>query len=76
MAKPYFTLCVWYEESQDWFDEFGDYDLQDVKEELVGAWEGSGIPRNWFKIIKTDGTAADMKAKRDALPAPKKPRLS
>lgn len=76
MAKPYFTLCVWDEDAQAWHDEFGDYDRQEVEGERVGIWEGSDMPRDWFRIIRTDGSAADMMAKRDALPTPKRPRLS
>ena len=74
--RPYFILCTWAENTQQWFDQHGDYDKREVATELEDLWEGSGIPRDWFRIIRTDGTAADMKAKRDALPTPKKPRLS
>lgn len=70
MAKPYFILCAWDETAQCWIDEFGDYDRQNVEGDLADAWEGSDMPRNWFRIVQTDGSAADMKAKRDALPAP------
>lgn len=67
MAKPYYTLCIFDAEQGCWHDDFGDYSRKDVQEEL----EGYDMPRKWLAIIKTDGSAADMMAKRDALPMPK-----
>ena len=71
MPRPYYTLCVYDYESQAWFDEFGSYRLSEVKEELQGQVY-DGLFRADLKIIQSDGSAPDMIAKRDALPAPKR----
>lgn len=68
--RTYHTLCVWDHESKAWFDEFGSYSLAEVKEELQGKVY-DGLSRADLKIIQSDGSAADMIAKRDALPARK-----
>lgn len=68
-AKPYYTLCLWNDDYEQpaWYDEFGSYSRKEVASEM----ECYDLPRKHMAIIKTDGTAADMMAKRDALPAPK-----
>jgi len=67
MPRTYYTLCVWDAEQATWFDEFGDYSRAAVAEEL----EGHFAPKRHKQIIKTDGSMADLIAKRDGLAAPK-----
>lgn len=67
MPKAYYTLCVWDSVAGAWFDEFGDYSRKLVESERA---EHSAKGKHKV-VIKTDGTAPDMIAKRDALPSPK-----
>ena len=68
MTRAYYTLCVYDTEQGCWFDEFGDYSLNAVGEEH----REHSAPSRHKRIIATNGTAADMIAKRDALPKPKR----
>lgn len=65
--KTYYTLCSFDAGQKRWFDDFGDYSKAAVKDEQQ-EWRQQG----WrTRIIETDGTLADLIAKRDALPLPK-----
>ncbi len=66
MERAYYTLCVFDAESGQWFDEFGSYS----KAECTNEKECYDVPARFMKVIKSDGTAADMIAKRDALAIP------
>jgi hypothetical protein len=68
--KAYYTLCIFDADQCRWFDEIGDYDRNYVDYEL-NHHADTGVPKKHLKIIKTNGTLADLIAKRDALPAPK-----
>jgi hypothetical protein len=63
----YYVLCVWDAENKDWFDEVGHYDRADC----VADAETYAAPKTWQRILHTDGTSADLIAKRDALAPPK-----
>ena len=67
--KAYYTLCRYDALHNAWFDEFGDFSRADVEAEFDGAVD-NGTPKKHLKIIKTNGTLADLIAKRDALPLP------
>lgn len=69
--KPYYTLCIWHEAAQTFLDHFGDYSRKAVEEEI--EWVREYEPKDWFRIVKHDGSAEDMIAKRDALAPPKNP---
>lgn len=66
-TRAYYTLCVWDTEQAAWFDEFGDYSRDDVRAEF----DDHSAPGRHKRIIKHDGSAANMMAKRDALARPK-----
>jgi hypothetical protein len=63
----YYTLCRFDALHNAWFDEFGDFAKADVDAEWLGERQ-NGTPAKHLKIIKTNGTLADLIAKRDALP--------
>jgi hypothetical protein len=47
-TKPYYSLFVYCPESQEWFDEFGSYFLQEVKTEI--EWSHFDKPKRFVKI--------------------------
>ena len=58
-TEEYFTLFLYDEEAGLWFDEFGSYDREEVKEEEDIASD----VYYWHTIVETDGThEALMKA--------------
>jgi len=65
--RTYYTLCLWNTDTKSWEDDFGSYRRAEVVEEV----EFCGHVKAHCRILHTDGTAADMIAKRDAL-APRK----
>ena len=67
MSRHYYTLCVWDTEQAAWFDEFGFYSRSDVQAEF----DDHSAPGRYKRIIKHDGSADDMIAKRDQLAVPK-----
>jgi len=67
--KAYYTLCVFDADQCRWFDEFGDTSKVDVFAEWLGQRQ-EGTPAKHLTVIKTNGTLADLIAKRDALPLP------
>lgn len=67
--RKYHTLCIWDAEQSCWFDNFGSYDLKEVKGEARAARD-DGYKGKHIRIITTDETAAAMMAARDALPRP------
>ena len=67
-TKPYYTLFVYCPDSQEWFDEFGSYFLQEIKTEI--EWAHYDKPKRFVKIGCHDDTAAAMKIARDCLPVP------
>ena len=67
--KAYYTLCRFDALHNVWFDDFGDHNRADVDAELNGEID-NGTPKKHLKIIKTNGTLADLIAKRDALALP------
>lgn len=69
--KAYYTLCIFDAEKCRWFDDFGDHSRADVDAELNGEID-NGTPKKHLKVIKTNGTLADLIAKRDALALPVK----
>ena len=70
---PY-TVCIW-EPRQGakgigaWFDEYS-FDTRAEAYEEAELAHGDK-PRTWVKVLRTDGTAADLIAKRTALAAPR-----
>jgi hypothetical protein len=66
--EPYYTLFVYCPDSQEWFDEFGSYFLQEIKTEI--EWSHFDKPKRFVKIGCHDDTAAAMKIARDCLPVP------
>tara|TARA_R110000868_G_scaffold143171_1_gene360960 strand:+ start:245 stop:481 length:237 start_codon:yes stop_codon:yes gene_type:complete len=67
--KAYYTLCRFDAVNGQWFDEFGDFSKADVDAEWLGE-RHNGTPAKHLKIVKTNGTLADLIAKRDALALP------
>lgn len=72
MARTYYTLCLFNADSLQWEDECGHYSKADMAADYDAVKDDS--THYGAKVIATDGTAADMIAKRDALPVPAKAR--
>ena len=66
MSRPYFTLCLWNTDNAEWEDEYGSYSKREATDEM----QYHDKPRKHMTIVQTDGTLADLIAKRNALPAP------
>ena len=67
MARTYYTLSKFDTDAGRWFDEFGSYSRAEVVAER-DAMRDDGTPMRHLTVIGTDGTAAAMIARRDALP--------
>jgi hypothetical protein len=73
-TKPYYSLFVYCPESQEWFDEFGSYFLQEIKTEI--EWSHYDKPKRFVKI-GCHADTADLKCQhchencaRHCLPLP------
>lgn len=69
MARPYYTLCVWDTEQLCWFDDFGSYSKQEVKEEIEFAHYN--VKAKHRVIVQSDGTVNGLLIAIKALPVPK-----
>ena len=54
--EDYYTLLLYDNESDVWFDEFGSYDYDEVSDEAKGASE----VYDWISIVKTDGSIKQL----------------
>ena len=72
-----YTVCIWEARTDAigvrtglgaWMDDISFESRREAYGEVEFAHYDK--PRGWVKVIKSDGTAADLIAKREALPAP------
>lgn len=61
--KTYYTLFVYEQDHQRWFNHFGDYDKGTVADEMYDLNQGyDGIMMKHMQIIKTSDQQAEIDA--------------
>lgn len=67
MGKMYYTVCAFDVDANEWFDEFGSYDVSEAMEEMRELRDGG---KDFVRVVRHEDTAKAMMAARDALPKP------